>query len=157
MAVMKQYQTLILILLLFVPNLSAAEDVGTRQEAMDMVRRVKALAGSEGLQAAVEGVNSQRPEFKIKDLYPFIYTLAGISVAHGANVKMVGKSWITTKDLDGNYLIQAMVATANSHEGSGLVNYKWPHPITHKIQDKSAYIEKLGENYFVGVGIYSGL
>ena len=69
---MKRYQTLILILLLFVPNLSAAEDVGTRQEAMDMVRRVKALAGSEGLQAAVEGVNSQRPEFKIKDLYPFI-------------------------------------------------------------------------------------
>ena len=157
MAVMKRYQTLILILLLFVPNLSAAEDVGTRQEAMDMVRRVKALAGSEGLQAAVEGVNSQRPEFKIKDLYPFIYTLEGISVAHGANVKMVGKSWITTKDQDGNYLIQTMVATASNPEGSGWVNYKWPHPITHKVQDKSAYIEKLGEDYFVGVGIYSGL
>jgi cytochrome c len=157
MAVMKRYQTLILILLLFVPNLSAAEDVGTRQEAMDMVRRVKALAGSEGLQAAVEAINSQRPEFKIKDLYPFIYTLEGISVAHGANVKMVGKSWITTKDQDGNYLIQTMVATASNPEGSGWVNYKWPHPITHKVQDKSAYIEKLGEDYFVGVGIYSGL
>jgi cytochrome c len=157
MAVMKRYQTLILILLLFVPNLSAAEDVGTRQEAMDMVRRVKALAGSEGLQAAVEGVNSQRPEFKIKDLYPFIYTLEGVNVAHGANVKMVGKSWITTKDQDGNYLIQTMVATANSPAGSGWVNYKWPHPITHKVQDKSAYIERLGEDYFVGVGIYSGL
>ena len=154
---MKRYQTLILILLLFVPNLSAAEDVGTRQEAIDMVKRVKALAAREGLQAAVEAINSQRPEFKIKDLYPFIYTLEGISVAHGANVKMVGKSWITTKDQDGNYLIQTMVATASNSEGSGWVNYKWPHPITHKIQDKSAYIEKLGENYFVGVGIYSGL
>jgi len=154
---MKWYQALILILLLFVPNLSAAEDFGTRQEAVDMVKRVKALAARDGLQAAVEAVNSQRPEFKIKDLYPFIYTLEGISVAHGANVKMVGKSWITTKDQDGNYLIQTMVATASSREGSGWVNYKWPNPLTHKIQDKSAYIEKLGEDYFVGVGIYSGL
>ena len=154
---MKRFQALILILLLFVPNLSAAEDLGTRQEAIDMVKRVKALAAREGLQAAVEAINSQRPEFKIKDLYPFIYTLEGISVAHGANVKMVGKSWITTKDQDGNYLIQTMVATATNPEGSGWVNYKWPHPITHKIQDKSAYIEKLGENYFVGVGVYPGL
>jgi cytochrome c len=154
---MKRYQALILILLLFVPNLSAAEDFGTRQEAIDMVKRVKALAAREGLQAAVEAINSQRPEFKIKDLYPFIYTLEGISVAHGANVKMVGKSWITTKDQDGNYLIQTMVAIASNREGSGWVNYKWPHPITHKIQDKSAYIEKLDENYFVGVGVYSGL
>jgi cytochrome c len=157
MAVMKRYQALILILLLFVPNLSAAEDFGTRQEAVDMVKRVKALAARDGLQAAVEAVNSQRPEFKIKDLYPFIYTLEGISVAHGANVKMVGKSWITTKDQDGNYLIQTMVATASSPEGSGWVKYKWPNPLTHKIQDKSAYIEQLGEDYFVGVGIYSGL
>ena len=156
MAVMKLYQALIPILLLVVPNLSAAEDFGTRQEAIDMVRRVKAVAARQGLQAAVEAVNSQRPEFKIKDLYPFIYTLEGISVAHGANVKMVGKSWITTKDQDGKYLIQTMVATATNPEGSGWVNYKWPHPITHKIQDKSAYIEKLGDDYFVGVGIYSG-
>jgi cytochrome c len=154
---MKRYQTLILILLLFAPVVSDAEEFGNRQEAIDMVRRVKDLASREGMQAAVDAVNDQRPEFKIKDLYPFVYTLKGISVAHGANVKMIGKSWITTKDQDGNYLIQAMVATANNHEGSGWVNYKWPHPITHKIQDKSAYIEKLGENYFVGVGIYSGL
>src|ERR1700730_939836 len=110
MAVMKLYQALIPILLLGVPNLSAAEDFGTRQEAIDMVRRVKAVAGRQGLQAAVEAVNSQRPEFKIKDLYPFIYTLEGISVAHGANVKMVGKSWITTKDQDGNYFIQPLAA-----------------------------------------------
>jgi cytochrome c len=154
---MKRYQSLILFFLLLVPNLCAAEDFGTRQEAIDMVRRVKALIAREGLDAAIQAVNSQQPEFKIKDLYPFLYTLDGVSVAHGANVKMVGKSWITTKDQDGNYLIQTMVATATSREGSGWVKYKWPHPISHKIQDKSAYVEKFGENYFVGVGIYSGL
>jgi signal transduction histidine kinase len=39
--------------------------------------------------------------------------------------------------------------------GTGWVDYKWPNPLTHKIEDKSAYVAKLGENYFVGVGVYS--
>ena len=66
---------------------------------------------------------------------------------------MVGKLWISIKDQDGNYLIKEMVGIAHG-PGSGWVDYKWPNPITHKIQDKSAYVEKLGERYFVGVGIY---
>jgi hypothetical protein len=37
--------------------------------------------------------------------------------------------------------------------GNGWVDYKWPNPITNKIEDKSSYVEKMGD-YFVGVGIY---
>jgi signal transduction histidine kinase len=46
-----------------------------------------------------------------------------------------------------------MLAIADG-PGNGWVDYKWPNPLAHKIQDKSAYIEKLGDRYFVGVGIY---
>ena len=68
---------------------------------------------------------------------------------------MVGKLWISTKDQDGNYLIQEMVGIIRGPgPATGWVDYKWPNPLTHKIQDKSAYIEKLGDDYFVGVGIY---
>ena len=45
-----------------------------------------------------------------------------------------------------------MVKIANG-PGSGWVNYKWPNPLTNKIEDKSSYVEKMGD-YFVGVGIY---
>jgi cytochrome c len=44
-----------------------------------------------------------------------------------------------------------MVAIATS-PGSGWVNYKWPSPVTNKIEDRSAYIEKMGD-YLVGVGM----
>ena len=39
--------------------------------------------------------------------------------------------------------------------GEGWVNYKWPHPISHKILDKSAFVQRLGQDYFVGVGVYA--
>jgi cytochrome c len=57
------------------------------------------------------------------------------------------------KDQDGNYLIREMVKIAKT-SGSGWVDYKWPNPITNKIEDKSSYVEKMGKDYFAGVGVY---
>jgi signal transduction histidine kinase len=125
---------------------------GTREEAIQMVKRVQEKFARDGAEAAFSAITTTA-EFKDRDLYPFVYTLDGWNVAHGANPKMVGKLWISTKDQDGNYLIQQMVAVSQN-PGHGWVNYKWPHPITHRIEDKSAYIEKLGDKYFVGVGVY---
>jgi len=132
------------------PGLGA--EFGTREEAMAMVQRVQQKFAAAGPEATFQAVTNTE-EFRDRDLYPFIYTLDGWNVAHGANPKMVGKLWISTKDQDGNYLIQQMVGVVKGG-ATGWVDYKWPNPLTHKIQDKSAYIEKLGDNYFVGVGIY---
>ena len=126
---------------------------GTREEAIAMVKRVQEKFAAEGTDATFNAITNT-DEFRDRDLYPFVYTLDGWSVAHGANPKMVGKLWISTKDQDGNYLIRQMVGITTTGPGTGWVDYKWPHPFTHKIQDKSAYIEKLGGKYFVGVGIY---
>jgi hypothetical protein len=37
--------------------------------------------------------------------------------------------------------------------GSGWVHYKWPNTLTNKIEDKTSYVEKMGDNYYVGVGV----
>ena len=37
--------------------------------------------------------------------------------------------------------------------GGGWITYKWPHPVTHKIEEKTSYVERVGD-YLVGVGIY---
>lgn len=129
-----------------------AAEFATREEAIAMVKRVQQKFAAAGAQATFNAITNT-DEFRDRDLYPFVYSLDGWSVAHGANAKMVGKLWISTKDQDGNYLIRQMVGITTG-PGAGWVDYKWPHPLTHKIQDKSAYIEKLGEEYFVGVGIY---
>jgi cytochrome c len=137
---------------LMLSPVAGASESGTREEAIAMVKRVQDKFAKDGPQATFDAITNTA-EFRDRDLYPFVYDVNGLSVAHGANPQMVGKLWITTKDQDGNYLIQEMVDIAHG-VGSGWVDYKWPNPLTHKIQDKSAYVEKLGDRYFVGVGIY---
>lgn len=131
-----------------------AEEAGSRDEAVAMVERVQAAFKSEGPEATFAAITRQDPRFKDRDLYPFVYDFTGLSVAHGANPKMVGKMWINTKDQDGNYLIQTMIKTAEG-AGSGWIHFKWPHPISHKIMDKWAFVQRLGDRYFVGVGTYT--
>jgi cytochrome c len=139
-------------LLMFIGTASASDN-GTKEEAVAMVKRVEAMFAKDGADATFKAVSDKsNPAFHDRDLYPFIYDMKGICVAHGARPALIGKNLIDLKDQDGKYLIQEMVAIANG-PGSGWVDYKWPNPLTNKIEDKTSYIEKMGD-YFVGVGVY---
>jgi len=132
---------------------SRAAEFGNRDEAVAMVKRVLDKFAQSGPDATFKAVNDKtNPAFHDRDLYPFVYDLKGINVAHGARPALVGKNLISLKDQNGVYLIQEMIALAKG-PGSGWVDYKWPNPITDKIEDKSSYVEKMGD-YFVGVGVY---
>ena len=132
---------------------SAAAEFGTRDEAVAMVKRVIERFAQSGPEATFKAVNDKgEPAFHDRDLYPFIYDLRGVNVAHGARPALVGKNLISLKDQNGVYLIQEMIALAKG-PGSGWVDYKWPNPITDKIEDKSSYVERMGD-YLVGVGVY---
>jgi signal transduction histidine kinase len=129
-----------------------ASQISTEEQVAAMVHRVQERFKKDGLAATVEVVNDKTtPEFHDRDLYAFIYNMQGICLANGARPALVGKNLISLKDQDGKYLIQEMRAIA-AGPGSGWVSYKWPSPVTIKIEDRSAYIEKMGD-YFVGVGM----
>ena len=132
---------------------ATAATYGTRDEAVAMVKRVQAEFKKAGAQATFKEVSDKSTKaFHDRDLYPFIYNLSGVCVAHGARPALIGRNLIDLKDQDGKYLIREMVAIAKG-KGDGWVDYKWPNPLNNKIEDKSSYIERMG-NYFVGVGIY---
>jgi cytochrome c len=132
---------------------ASASDNGTKDEAVAMVKRVQAMFSKDGADAAFKAVSDKSiAAFHDRDLYPFIYDLNGTCVAHGARPALIGKSLIDLKDQDGKYLIREMVDIAKG-TGAGWVDYKWPNPITNKIEDKTSYVEKMGD-YFVGVGVY---
>jgi signal transduction histidine kinase len=131
---------------------SAAGEFGTKEEAVAMVKRVQEKFKKDGPEATFAAVTGRNPAFHDRDLYPFIYLLNGVNVAHGARPALVGKNLLNLKDPDGVPLIRQMVEIANGL-GSGWINYKWPNPITNAIEDKTSYIEKM-EDYFVGVGVY---
>ena len=145
---------LVVAVLLAVPVAHAGIDHGTRAEAVAMVKGVQVMFHKDGAKATFTAVDDKsNTAFHHLDLYVFIYNLNGVCVAHGAIPALIGKNLMDMKDQDGRYFFKEMVAIAKG-PGSGWVNYKWPDPLTKKIQDKSAYIEKLGGNYFVGVGVY---
>jgi cytochrome c len=134
-------------------SVASAGEFGTRDEAVAMVKRVKEMFVRDGADQTFKAVSDKSTtNFHDRDLYPFIYDLRGICVAHGARPALIGKNLLDLKDQDGKYLIHEMIGIAKG-PGSGWVNYKWPNPINNKIEDKTSYIEKMGD-YFVGVGVY---
>jgi hypothetical protein len=128
-------------------------EFGTRDEALAMVRRVQQKFKKEGAEAAFQAINSKAPGFADRDLYPFVTELTGLCVANGVTPAVRGKNLLDLKDQDGKFMIQEFVRTASTSPGHGWVDYRWLNPVTKTIEDKSAWIEKMGD-YFVGVGVY---
>ncbi len=118
-----------------------------------MVHRVQDMFARERAEATFRAIDDLGNKmFHDRDLYPFVYTPEGVSAAHGARPDLVGKNLLNIRDADGKYLIQDIVRITNE-QGRGWVDYKWPYPLTNNIENKSSYVEKLGD-YVVGVGIY---
>jgi cytochrome c len=151
---MRSIALLLVAVLVATSPANAASEFGSKDEAVAMVRRVQEMLDKEGVDATFKAVSDKTvKEFHDRDLYPFIYDMSGRCVAHGARPALIGKNLIDLKDREGKPLIREMIKIANG-PGKGWVDYKWPNPLTDKIEDKTSYVEKLGEGYFVGVGVY---
>jgi len=139
-------------LLAFICRASAAE-FGSKDEAVAMVKRTEEMFTKAGADATFKDISDKSiSQFHDRDLYPFVYDMSGNCVAHGARPALIGKNLFDLKDQDGKYLIREMIDIAKG-PGSGWVNYKWPNPLSNKIEDKTSYVEKMGD-YVVGVGVY---
>ena len=137
----------IILALSIIPLRADPSQHGSKDEAVAMVKRVEDIFNKEGAAATFKAVSDPSTKaFHDRDLYPFIYDLSGVCVAHGARPALIGKNLIDIKN-------QEMIDLVKG-PGSGWVDYKWPTPQTNRIEDKSSYVEKLGNSYFVGVGIY---
>ena len=133
---------------------AVAASTGTPDEAKAMVERAVKLLEAEGKDKAFAAFNDPAGKFVDRDLYVFVINHEGVTVSHGANKALIGKSLINLKDADGKAFIQDMIATAKG-AGSGWIDYKWPNPTTKKVELKSSFIKKSGD-VIVGVGVYKG-
>jgi cytochrome c len=147
---------LIIVVTLLAPLPAAAgSELATKEEAVAMVKRVQEMFAEKGADATFKAVDDKNyKEFHDRDLYPFILDFKGTWMAHGARPALIGKNGFDIKDQDGKYPVREMIDITKDG-GTGWVDYKWPNPLTNKIEDKSAYVAKLGEGYWVGVGVYS--
>jgi len=148
------FRSLFVVAIAFAPTLVRADaSHGTADEAKSMVDRAVAMIKSAGADKAFAAINDPaNKDFHDRDLYVFVRSMDGNTVAHGANKGMIGHTSLDLKDADGKLYNKEMIDLATS-KGSGWVDYRWVNPVDKKIEQKSSFVEKVGD-YVVGAGFY---
>ncbi len=129
----------------------AADNVTTK-EAEAMVKKGVAFIKANGKERGYAEITSKQSQFTDRDLYLVVYRLDGTPMAHGANEKMVGRNLIELKDIDGKEFVRERVELAKT-KGTFWQDYKFPNPVTKKVEAKSMYCERVEDTAVCG-GIY---
>lgn len=132
---------------------AAALDHGSREEAKALCDAVTAHIRKVGIDQAAKDFATDRSRWMTKDLFPFVQEFSGTMRYH-INEKLIGKNTLEVKDASGKEFAKDMVLIARSGR-TGWVDYEWAHPVTRKVEDKSAYVQRVpGTDMLVGVGVY---
>ena len=132
---------------------------GTAAEAEELVKKAVIFVKANGVAKAIETLNKKDSEFVKDDLYVFMFRVSDkegarvVTLAHAVNPGLIGKDLYDLKDPNGVQFMAAMAVKAMKENG-GWVDYKWSHPQTKKIGNKSSYALPAGPDIFVGCGIY---
>jgi len=131
---------------------AAAEERATTKDAERMVHNAVAFYKKEGADKALKVFSDPKGAFTYRDLYIFAYKLDGTCVAHGQSADRIGKNLIDSKDPDGKYFVKERIELAKK-DGKGWQEYKFKNPLTGKVEEKVAYIERV-DDVIIGSGAY---
>jgi len=131
---------------------SFGAEKATAREAEAMVKKAVAFIKANGKDRAFAEFNNRNGKFTEKDLYITVCDLSGKCLAHGQNVKLVGKDLSELKDADRKSFFKERIEIAKA-KGKGWQDYKFTNPLTKTIEQKSTYFEKY-EDLIIAGGIY---
>jgi uncharacterized protein len=132
---------------------NSASLFGTRDEAVAMVHRVQDMYKKLGPEATFQAIRRKAAGTIDRDLYAYIIDLNGLVVANGAIPTMTpGTNLINYRDENGKYVMREELEVCKGPQ-RGWVDFRWLSPATQTVEDKSAYLERMGD-YCVRVGIY---
>ena len=131
---------------------SFAATGATKDEAVAMVKKAVAAIAAEGAGKAYAEISNPAGPFVDGDLYIAVYGLDGVVLAHGADAKRIGTNQIADKDPDGKAFVKERVELAATHQ-SFWQTYKFKNPVTHQVEPKDMYCERLGQTAVCG-GVY---
>lgn len=129
-----------------------AQERGTIDDAVAMVKKAKAYIKDNGNEKAYAEFSNPKGSFVDKDIYIFVYDKTGKNLAHGGNQKLIGKDLMELKDTDGTYITKGLLDVAQ--KGGGKFNFKFMNPATKAIEQKTGYAEMAGD-VMVGSGAYT--
>jgi len=128
---------------------ASASDRGTTQEAQALLdRAVKAVQADEA--KALAAFNDPKGGYQDRDLYVFCAGPDG-KVTASRDPKMLGSDQAAVKGPDGRMVGKEIAEVGK--KGGGTLEYKWPNPVTNKVETKVSYIKQAGKQ-LCGVGAY---
>lgn len=129
---------------LVLPLAALAEERASTKEAEGLVHQAAAFLKKEGKDKAFAAFNDPKGPFTYRDLYIAAYDLSGTCVAHGAKKERIGKNALEEKDADGKQFVKERVELAKS-AGKGWQEYKFQNPVSKKVEQKVAYLERVDD------------
>jgi cytochrome c len=133
-------------------GVAAAADMGTKDEAVAMVKKAVDFIKANGADKAYAEFSNPKGQFVDRDLYIAVYDMSGKCLAHGANAKMIGRDLLDNKDVDGKEFVKERVEMMKK-QPSGWQDYKFRNPTSNQVEPKAMYIERVND-VIVGCGIY---
>jgi signal transduction histidine kinase len=137
---------------LAVAGAAAAAEAGSKDEAVALVKKAIGFMQANGADKAYAEFSNPKGQFVDRDLYVVVYDMNGKCLAHGANVKMIGRDLMDNKDVDGKEFVKERVEMMKK-QPSGWQDYKFRNPTSNQVEPKSMYIERVND-VIVGCGIY---
>ncbi len=129
-----------------------ADDVGTKDEAVALVKKAIEFIKANGNEKAFAEFDNPKGQFVDRDLYIVVYDMNGKCLAHGQKKSMMGKELIDLKDVDGKPFMRERIDMMKK-QNSGWQDYKFMNPLTKKVEPKEMYVERTGD-LIVGAGAY---
>jgi cytochrome c len=148
---MKKLCYLLMLLVLAVLGHGQAAAKSSPDDAVAMVKKAVVYLKKNGRDKAVAEYNRPDGPFREGDLYIVVFDMTGLGLAH-LNPRLVGKHTGDIRDVDGKSIFQAQRKVA-LEQGTGWVDYKWPNPVSGRIENKSTYLEKV-DDLIIMCGIY---
>ncbi|WP_201194046.1 cache domain-containing protein [Pseudomonas fluorescens] len=130
----------------YLPRASAEQAMALlNKAAADLTRDEK---------GTLTAINSLKGGYLQDDLYVFVVDLdTQRYVAHGTTLRLVNTDFGKIKDPEGKPVGEPILALI-AKQDYGEYAYKWKNPVTGKVEDKHAYLKKVG-HFLVAVGYYS--
>ena len=128
---------------------------GSAEEAIELVDRAMAQRRrSASRDSFLRDVTDPAQGFHDRDMYVFVLDSNGTYVAFGGNPAKVGTRVQDIAGIDGEGLLDSIIAQANIEPG--WVEYDITNPTTGRVQTKMSFVQQV-DDLFVGCGVYKNL
>jgi hypothetical protein len=134
----------------------ASANASTGEQAQALAERAVAHIRDVGRAQAFADFSRPDGGFVEGELYVFCQDASGVVVAHGGNPKLVGRNMADVRGPDGR-LANVEINHLGLTQGSGWLEFRWPNPVTHRIELKAAYVLKVDDHTVCGSGYYKGI